>query len=169
MRCTGWYTVVLSFHEAQQVLDEFRERFIQEMDASAVVLDLVHYDIINRGNLRTITRTEDPSEQNKFLHLYLKERCTEDAFLIVCDIISNVKGNPKMRALGTAMRRTLETGKCVCAHVCVCVCTFVFEGVYWVCHSCRTVCGPPSVSPVLSHCTPCMSSVSCQLSTIFHT
>ena len=122
MRCTGWYTVVLPFHEAEQVLDEFRERFIQEMDASAVVLDLVHYNIINRGNLRTITRTEDPTEQNKFLHLYLKERCTEDAFLIVCDIISDVKGNPKMRALGTAMRRTLETGVCVCVFVCVCTC-----------------------------------------------
>ena len=130
MRYTGWYTVVLPFHEAQQVLDGFREQFIQEMDANAVVLDLVHYDIINRGNLRTITRTEDPTEQNKFLHLYLKEKCTKDAFLNVCDIISDVKGNPKMRALGTAMRRTLESGVCVCMCVCVCacvhVCTFVF-------------------------------------------
>ena len=127
MRCTGWYTVVLPFNEGQRVLDEFRERFIQEMDASAVVLDFVHYDIINRENLRTITRTEDPTEQNKFLHLYLKERCTEDAFLVVCDIISDVKGSPKMRALGTAMRRTLETGVCVCAcvYVCVCMCSCV--------------------------------------------
>ena len=29
--------------------------------------------------------------------------------------------------------------------------------VHWVCHGRQTVCDPPSVSPVLSHCTPCMA------------
>ena len=81
------------------------------MDSNAVVLDLLHHDIINRGNQRTITRTEDPTEQNKFLHLYLKEKCTEDAFHLVCDIISDVKGNPKMSALGTAMKWSLQKGR----------------------------------------------------------
>ena len=97
------------------------------MDSNAVVLDLLHHDIINRGDQRTITRTEDPTEQNKFLHLYLKEKCTEDAFHLVCDIISSVKGNPKMSVLGTAMKRRLETGNCVnmCVCVCVCVCACV--------------------------------------------
>ena len=94
------------------------------MDSNAVVLDLLHHDIINRGDQRTITRTEDPTEQNKFLHLYLKEKCTEDAIHRVCDIISGVKGNPKMSALDTAMKQRLVTGNCVCEHVCehVCVC-----------------------------------------------
>ena len=107
------------FCEAQQVLDEFRDKFIEEMDSNTVILDLLHHNIISRGDQRTISRTEDPTEQNKLLHLYLKEKCTEDAFHLVCDIISEVKGNPKMSALGTAMRRRLETGNCVC--VCVCV------------------------------------------------
>ena len=125
--------MVFPFCAAQQVLDEFRDQFIQDMDSNAVVLDLLHHDIINRGDQKTITRTEDPTEQNKFLHLYLKEKCTEDAFHCVCDIISDVKGNPKMSALGTAMKRSLKTGNfihvCVCvrvcAHTCVCVCVCV--------------------------------------------
>ena len=87
------------------------------MDSNAVVLDLLHHNIINRGDQRTITRTEDPTEQNKFLHLYLKEKCTEDAFHLVCDIISDVKGNPKMSALGTAMKQRLHTGNCVLTRI----------------------------------------------------
>ena len=92
------------------------------MDSNAVVLDLLHHGIITRGDQRTITRTEDPTEQNKFLHLYLKDKCTEDAFRLVCDIISGAKGNPKMSALGTAMKRKLATGNCVCVYLCACVC-----------------------------------------------
>ena len=92
------------------------------MDSNAVVLDLLHHGIISRGDQRTITRTEDPTEQNKFLHLYLKEKCTEDAFHLVCDIISGVKGNPKMSALSAAMKLRLATGNCVCVCVCVRVC-----------------------------------------------
>ena len=86
------------------------------MDSNAVVLDLLYYNIISDGDQRTITMTMDRTEQNKFLHLYLR-KCTEDAFRSVCDIISAVKGNPKMSALGTAMKRRLATGN----YVCVCV------------------------------------------------
>ena len=105
------------FCEAQQVLDEFRDQFIQDMDSNAVVLDLLHCNVIDRGDQKTISRTEDPTQQNKFLHFCLKEKCTEEAFRLVCDIISEVKGNPRMSALGTTMRRRLETGNCVCACV----------------------------------------------------
>ena len=95
------------------------------MDSNAVVLDLLHHDIITDGDQRTITMTMDRTQQNKFLHLYLR-KCTENAFHLVCDIISDVKGNPRMGALGTAMKRRLVTGNCVCMcmHVCerVCVC-----------------------------------------------
>ena len=107
----GGVSLLFPFCAAQQVLDEFRDQFIEDMDSNAVVLDLLHYDIINRGDQRTITRTEDPTEQNKFLHLCLKEKCTEDAFRRVCDIISDVKGNPKMSALGTAMKWSLQKGR----------------------------------------------------------
>ena len=98
--------MTLPFCVAQQVLDEFRDQFIQDMDSNAIVLDLLHYDIITEGDQRTITMTMDRTQQNKFLHLYLR-KCTEDAFHRVCDIISGVKGNPKMSVLGTAMKQRL--------------------------------------------------------------
>ena len=112
------------FCEAQQVLDEFRDRFIQEMDANAVVLDLLHYNIISEGDQRTITTNMDRTLQNKFLHFYLR-KCTEHALMRVCDVISAMKGNPKMCALGDDMRRRLETGKPLCVCVCVCACACV--------------------------------------------
>ena len=99
------------------------------MDSNAVVLDLLHHGIITDGDQRTITMTMDRTQQNKFLHLYLR-KCTEDAFHLVCDIISGVKGNPKMSALGTAMKRKLVTGNCVCVRVCVRACVRVYVRTY---------------------------------------
>ena len=129
------------------------------MDSNAVVLNFLHHGIINRGDQRTITRTEDPTEQNEFLHLYLKEKCTEDAFHLVCDIISGVKGNPKMSALGTAMKRRLVTGNCVC--VCVRVCAHKNHHVIHVYHmndvgsidvGCRQSVVKPSIAVTPSLC-----------------
>ena len=127
-----------AFCEAQQVLDEFRDEFIQKMDSNAVVMDLLHYNIISETDQRTITMNMDPTQQNKFLHFYLR-KCTEDAFHLVCDIISEVKGNPEMSILGTTMRRRLETGKCVCVWMCGCVCMWVCVRTY--AHVCTCVCG----------------------------
>ena len=112
----GGVSLLFPFCAAQQVLDEFRDQFIQDMDSNAVVLDLLHHGIITEGDQRTITMTMDRTQQNKFLHLYLR-KCTEDAFRLVCDIISGVKGNPKMSALGTAMKWRLATGNNVCVSV----------------------------------------------------
>ena len=119
---------VFPFHEAVQVLDDFRDQFIEEVDANAVVLELLHNNIIDRGDERRITMTLDPTQQNQFLHLILKEKCTEGAFETVCDIITAVKGNPKMKALGESMKRRLETGEymygegdCAWVHVVVSV------------------------------------------------
>ena len=127
-----------AFCEAQQVLDEFQDEFIHEMDSNAVVLDLLYHNIISDGDQRTITMTIDQTQQNKFLHFYLR-KCTEDAFHLVCDIISEVKGNPRMSALGTAMRRRLETGKRVCMWVCGCVCMWVGVHTYIRMHVCVRV------------------------------
>ena len=80
------------------------------MDANAVILELLHNNIIDRGDERRIAMTLDPTQQNQFLHLILKEKCTGDAFETVCDIITAVKGNPKMKALGKSMKKRLEKG-----------------------------------------------------------
>lgn len=93
------------------------------MDANDVVMDLLDSDIISEGVKNEITRNTDPMQQNRTLHLTLKKTCTREAFKKACDIISKVRGNPKMGALGVDMKRRLETGKC-----CVCmggwVCTY---------------------------------------------
>ena len=110
-------------------MDQFRERFIKEVEAEKVIMELLHKDIISRGDQRTITRAEDPTVQNQILHRYLKEKCTVDALRSVCAILVAVNGNPKMVSLGNAMRTRLETetGKCVCVCVCVHVCMCVWE------------------------------------------
>ena len=97
------------------------------MDSNAVVLDLLHYNIITEGDQKTLTMTMDRTQQNKFLHLYLR-KCTEDAFRCVCDIISDVKGNPKMSALGATMKQSLQKGNCVhvCMYSCMCVSVYTF-------------------------------------------
>ena len=80
------------------------------MDAETVIMEFHHKDIIDRGDLRTISRNPNPRQQNEYLHLCLKDKCTEGAFKTVCDVISSVQGNPKMKALGEDMKRRLETG-----------------------------------------------------------
>ena len=92
-------------------------------------------DIIDDGNLREIRETKNTKQQNKMLHLCLTEKCTLEALKTVCEVIIDVKGNPKIRALGEDMKRRLEAGVCVCVcvsavcdvyvYVCVCVCVRV--------------------------------------------
>ena len=96
------------------MLDHFRDRFIDEMDAEKIVWDLLEADIIDKGDQRTITEAKDPTQQNKILHRCLKEKCTLDALRSVCVTIKAVKGNPKMTALGDKMMSRLETGMHVC-------------------------------------------------------
>ena len=100
------------------------------MDANAVVLELLHNNIIDRGDQRTIAANTNPTQQNQFLHLILKEKCTEDAFETVCDIITAVKGNPKMKALGESMKRRLETGGYMWGEGRLCVWVHVAVSVY---------------------------------------
>ena len=109
--------LVFPFHEAEQVLNEFRKQFIAITDAGPIVMELQHEDIISRGDVSMIRRTADPTEQNQILHSCLKEKCTKKAFRTVCKLLTEMQGNPKMRALGEDMRQRLETGVCVRVHV----------------------------------------------------
>ena len=131
-------------------MDQFRERFIEEMEAENVVEELLHKDIISRGDQRTITGAKNPTVQNQILHRLLKEKCTVDALRSVCAILIAVKGNPKMVVLGNAMKIRLETSMhlCgVCVYVCVCVvcvrvhvCARVCVYVCFVCCVCVRAC-----------------------------
>ena len=92
-----------------------------EVDAEAVVGDLVHNNVIDEGDERDITSAKNPTRQNQKLHLCLRKKCTLDALMTVCDIMMAVRGNPKMLTLSEAMRKRLRTGTC-CVWVWVCVC-----------------------------------------------
>ena len=84
--------------EAEQVLEDFREWFINDMEAKKVVLKLVHKCVISNGDEKTIASIEDRTLQNQTLHKYLKEKCTYETLKTACDAIMAVKGNPKMKA-----------------------------------------------------------------------
>ena len=108
---------IFPFHAAELVLKEYRERFISEMDANAVVNELLYKGLIPAGVHKKLTETDCPKQQNEFLHASLLRTCTNEALMSACDIITSVQGNPKMSALGEDMQRRLESGMCVC--VCV--------------------------------------------------
>ena len=103
-------SLLFSFHVAEQVLDYFRDRFIAEVDAKAVYMELANKGIIDVGDQQQISATYDPVQSNQILHFCLKNKCTEDALRTVCDVMIRVKGNPKMKALGEDIKRKL--GKC---------------------------------------------------------
>ena len=113
--------VIFSFHAAEFVLNEYRDRFISEMDANAVFWDLFHHGIISDGDQESIAKANGRTQQNTILHACLLRTCTNEALLRACGIIISVQGNPKMSGLGEDMRRRLESGVCA-MHVCMSVC-----------------------------------------------
>ena len=98
------------FHAAKQVLSDFRDQFIADVDARIVVWELLYLGIIPSGVPEMITRTKEPKQQNEILHDYLQRTCTEETLMDVCDIIVALKGHPKLRELGEAMKSRLQTG-----------------------------------------------------------
>ena len=97
------------FCAAKQVLGDFRVQFIADADANTVIWELLYKNIIPRGVQERISRTDEPKQQNEILHDCLQRTCTKEALMEVCDIIVSVRGHPKMRELGEAMKRRLHT------------------------------------------------------------
>ena len=104
----------------EELLSEFRDQFISDMDVNVIVMDLLHKEIISDSVQERIEKADGPTHRSEILHEYLKRTCTEEAFRTVCDIIGSVRGNPRMSALGKDMQRSLESGVCVC--VCMSIC-----------------------------------------------
>ena len=97
------------FHTAE-FLDHVRQQFTADVDASTIVLELEHRGIISNGDQKTISRTEDNTQQSQLLHACLKKTCDAKALTDVCDIIATVKGNPRMKSFGEHMKREWEKG-----------------------------------------------------------
>lgn len=119
---------------AEQVLNQFTDRFISEMDAKDIVYDLEKSDIISDGDLKDVMKESDEKLRNKILHFRLKAKCTKEALVTVCEKIIAVKGNQKMKKLGKDMRNSMFEGRyytmsytCVhvnqfmCMDACVCM------------------------------------------------
>ena len=85
------------FHAAKQVLDLFRDQFIADMDANAVVWELLYKDIIPRGVQERISKADEPKQRNEILQDWLQRTCNKEALMEVCDIIVAVRGHPKMQ------------------------------------------------------------------------
>ena len=100
-------------YTAEEVLKEYRDRFIAEMDANAVVHECLYKGIIPEGVQWSISKTGSCNQQNSILHDCLLRTCTNEALITACDIIASVQGNPRMSALGRDMQRQLESGVCV--------------------------------------------------------
>ena len=115
------FTIDFLILTAERVLKEYRDRFIAEIDANAVVNEFLYKGIIPEGVQRNISKTDSRKQQNEILHAYLLRTCTNEALTASCGIITSVEGNPRMSALGKDMQRRLESGvcTCVCMHVCV--------------------------------------------------
>ena len=97
----------------EDVLHHFREQFIKHMDTKAVLHELKFQCIISDGVMSQVEATWSPQQQNEILHDHLLKASTTKSLITTCDIISQVEGNPKMRALGEEMKNELEIGKCV--------------------------------------------------------
>lgn len=103
------------FDIGEQVLDNLRDQFIEEMDATSVVHSLQHEGIISDAVLQQVTNASGRMKQNEVLHSHLKRMCTKDSLMTSCRKIIAVEGNPRMTAFGKDMLSKLE-GKSVRTH-----------------------------------------------------
>ena len=99
------------YHAVRQVLDDFREQFIADVDANTLVMELSSK--IPHSVQEKISRTDEPEQKNEILHDWLQGTCTKETLMEVCDIIVALKGHPKMQELGEAMKSRLQTGESV--------------------------------------------------------
>ena len=120
----------------EEVLSEYRERFISDVDVNMVVMELLDKSIISDGVQESIAKADGPTQRSEILHACLKRTCTKEAFGRVCSIIASVRGNPKMSALGEEMQSRLESGACVCVCVRACVRLCVHLPVHMCVHLC---------------------------------
>ena len=124
---------VFSFCAAQDVLDNFRGRFIECVEALKIVFDLEKENIIADGDLTEIRTNSDAKQQNEILHRHLRLSCDEKALMEVCDMIIAVRGNRRMNALGNDMKHQLEKFGEVFDNVkCILACVHLWVWLVWV-------------------------------------
>ena len=73
------YTLFL----VDEVLVQFREKFIKEMDANTIVRKICLQGVISQADLVMIEWTVGRREQNQFLHQRLMNTCTKDNLMTI--------------------------------------------------------------------------------------
>ena len=114
------------FCAVESVLKDFRELFIECMDANVVTYDLKEAGVISAGDINDIEKTTEPKQQNQILYDRLLQKCTGETLMTVCDKIVAVGGNPRMKKLGIVMQSKLSGKLCVCKP-CICMRHLPFE------------------------------------------
>ena len=99
---------IFLFITAEQILHDFHDRFIHEMDAASVVHSLQHEGIISDGVCQQVKTATDRTNQNEILYAHLKGTCTKVSLMNTCHKIMAVPGNPRMKALSKDMLSKLE-------------------------------------------------------------
>ena len=122
----GCESYLSPFCAVDQVLENFHDRFIKEVDASTIVFQLQRQNVIPDNVLTAVNMETSATRQNYILYAHLERTSTKESLLTVCEVIIAVPGNPRMRALGEDMKRKLEGKYCVfirtCMHFCMCTC-----------------------------------------------
>ena len=103
-------SLLFPFYAAKEVHKEFRKHFIEDVEADVVASELKYNGIIQSGCQEQISRTNDRAQRNRILHDQMASSCTREALIAACEIFIAEEGYPKMKALGDAMKRKLETG-----------------------------------------------------------
>ena len=102
-----------SIDTVEHVLDTFRQRFIADVDADAIVYELAHQGIISDADLEELTAMKGAKQKNQLLYRCLMKKNTKVSLLKVCSIMIEEEGNPKMKQFG----RDLEQGRWCCTRV----------------------------------------------------
>ena len=107
------------FLPAEGILDLFRDQFLKDVDAKAVVGELKQKGIVPQSCQEKVAKADGYRQRNEILHDCLKRTCTKEALIKACDIIIELaeggeENNPKMRKVGEDMKMKLGTGKTIC-------------------------------------------------------
>ena len=103
----------IPYNAAKQILGEFRERFIDDVDANTVAHELHVKGIIPDGVRDNIVQNRYLQQRNAILCDCLQSTSTFESLRIVCDVAIKfgTLGHPRMMALGEAMKRRLQEGE----------------------------------------------------------
>ena len=124
--------MTLLFCAAEKVLGEYREKFINHMEAEVVASDLRFKGIIPQGCHAQISQTFDRIQRNEILHDRMMTSCTREALIVACNIFIAKEGYTKMKDLGVEMKKSLE-------QVCTCVCVYTYMCAFMCVHMCTNV------------------------------